>query len=131
MCAVFILISVIIAMNPNALITTLMSLSWGAMAGAFLGPFIYGLFWKGTTLTSVWCSMIFGVGFVIINYFTKFTSPTIAAAAAMLASLIIVPLISFITPKQDKDFVEKAFECYNKTTEHRGDALAVKNRERI
>lgn len=122
MCAVFILISVVIAMNPNALITTLMSLSWGAMAGAFLGPFIYGLFWKGTTIVSVWCSMIFGVGFVIANYFIGFTSPTKAAAVSMIASLVIVPLISFITPKPDKKFVEKAFECFNETVNtHLGD----------
>ena len=115
MCAVFILISVIIAMNPGSVITALMSLSWGALAGAFLGPFIYGLFWKGTTVASVWCSMIYGVGFVTLNLFMKFTSSTIAAAIAMLGSLIIVPLVSLITPKLNKEHVEKAFACYIET----------------
>ena len=41
--AVFLIISVVIAMNPNAYISTLMSISWGALAGAFLAPFMYGL----------------------------------------------------------------------------------------
>jgi SSS family solute:Na+ symporter len=115
MCAVFILISVVIALNPTNLISTLMSLSWGAIAGAFLGPFVYGLFWKGTTSASVWASMIFSLGFVITNSFIKFTSPTIAAAIAMLASLVIVPLVSLITPKLNKDYIQQTFACYDKT----------------
>ncbi len=120
MCAVFILTSVIIALSPNNLITTLMSLSWGAMAGAFIGPFIYGLFWKGTTTASVWVSMIFGVGFVVTNSFMKFTSPTIAASVAILASLVLVPLVSIISPKLNKDHIQKIFACYDETvTVHR------------
>lgn len=119
MCAVFILISVIIALNPTSLITTLMSLSWGALAGSFLGPFVYGLFWKGTTSASVWVSMIFGTGFVISNAFIKFTSPTIAAAGAMMASLLIIPLVSFITPKFNTEHIKMTFTCYDKTAAQR------------
>ncbi len=113
MCAVFIIISVIIALVPTNLITSLMGISWGALSGAFLGPFLYGLFWKRTTKLSVWCSMIFGVGFVTANLFLKFTSPTVAGAGAMIASLIIVPLVSLITPKMDKAYVDNTFSCYN------------------
>lgn len=120
LCGVFILISVIIALRPSSIITTLMSLSWGALAGSFLGPFIYGLFWKGATTASVWVSMIFGTGFVVTNSFVKFTTPTIAAAAAMVASLIIIPLVSLITPKLNKEYIQKAFSCYDETvTVHR------------
>ena len=67
MCVVFITISVIISLIPNNLITSLMNLSWGALAGAFMGPFLYGLFWKKATKISVYCSMIVGVSFVTLT----------------------------------------------------------------
>ena len=60
--AIFLAISVIIALNKNALISDLMGYSWGALAGAFLAPFMYGLFWKGVTKISVYVS--FGVGVI-------------------------------------------------------------------
>jgi len=112
MCGVFIAISVLIALVPTNLITSLMGISWGALSGAFLGPFLYGLFWKRTSKLSVWVSMIFGVGFVTANLFLKFTSPTVAGAGAMIASLIIVPLVSLISPKMKSDHVNKVFSCY-------------------
>ncbi len=112
MCGVFILVSVVIALIPTSLITSLMGLSWGALSGAFLGPFIYGLFWKRTTKASVWCSMIVAVGLVTSNLFLKFTSPTVAGASAMILSLIIVPLVSLITPRLKKEVTDDAFSCY-------------------
>ena len=46
--AVFLAVSVILAIitleNPQTVISTLMSISWGALAGAFLAPYMYGLF---------------------------------------------------------------------------------------
>lgn len=36
-----------------------MGISWGALAGAFLAPFLYGLYWKRTTKAAVWVSFIF------------------------------------------------------------------------
>ena len=35
----------------------------------------------------------------------------------MLAGLVIVPVVSFITPKLEKNFVERAFSCYEKKVE--------------
>ncbi len=117
LCAVFILISVVIAISPNALITSLMSMSWGALAGAFLGPFIYGLFMKNVTRAAVYSSFISGVGIVVLNSFLNLTTPTVAGAVAMIVSLIIVPLVSLITPKLDKSHVESAFSCYKEPVE--------------
>ena len=37
----------------------LMGISWGALAGAFLAPFLYGLYWKKTTVPAVWVSFLF------------------------------------------------------------------------
>ena len=99
LCVAFILLSVVLALNPTNLITTLMSLSWGALAGAFLGPFLYGLFWKGVTKASVWASFAVGIGITVSNLFLKFAAPTTAGAIAILSSLLVVPVVSWVTPK--------------------------------
>ena len=65
--AVFLVISVIIASNKNASISTLMSYSWGALSGAFLGPFLYGLFMKKATKAACWASFITGVGISVVH----------------------------------------------------------------
>jgi len=112
LCGIFVLLSVVIALNPSTLISTLMSLSWGALAGAFLGPFLYGLFWKGTTKAAVWTSFFTGIFITALNFFRPFASPTMAGAIAIVSSLIVVPLVSLITPKPNKEFVDEAFSCY-------------------
>ena len=109
---VFIAISVIIALDPPTFIAQLMGISWGALAGAFLAPFLYGLYWKGVTKAAVWASFVCGVGITVANMFIKFiASPINAGATAMLAGLIVVPIVSFVTPKMNKNVVENIFEC--------------------
>ena len=115
LCGVFVLLSAVIAMNPTNLITTLMSISWGALAGSFLGPLLYGLFWKGTTKASVWASFIVGIGVTVWNFFFPFAEPTMAGAIAILSSLVVVPLVSFVTPKMDRALVDEMFLCYDET----------------
>ena len=110
----FIVISVILALDPPTFIAQLMGISWGALAGAFLAPFLYGLFWKKTTTASVWASFIVGVGITVANMFIKFiASPINAGAFAMIAGLIVVPIVSLVTPSPDKKRVEKIFACYD------------------
>ena len=130
--AVFLLISVIIALNKNAYISTLMSISWGALAGAFLAPFMYGLYSKKVTRAAVIASFVSGVGITVVHMFifslgffpeaTKaaaslklnMASPINAGAIAMIAGLIIVPIVSSFTKNSDQAELDKAFECYNK-----------------
>ena len=108
----FIVISVVIAMDPPTFIAQLMSISWGALAGAFLAPFMYGLYWKGVTKASVWASFAVGVLFTVLNMFFKFiASPINAGAIAMIAGMIVVPVVSFVTPKMDKSKLDKIFVC--------------------
>ncbi len=129
----FLVISVIIALNKNALISDLMGYSWGALAGAFLAPFLLGLFWKGVTKAGVYASFIFGIGATVVHLVMKsmgvlsgeilgFTvaSPVNLGAFTMIAGLIIVPLVSLITPKLKKDDVDRIFSCYHEkvTVEH-------------
>ncbi len=124
---VFIAISVVIAAfqykNNVTFIAQLMGVSWGALAGAFLAPFLYGLYWKKTTAISVWVSFIFGTGFMVCNmlfrsYFPSFLqSPINAGAFVMIAGLILVPLVSLFTPKLESSFINAAFSCYDRKTE--------------
>ena len=119
---VFIAISAIIAMyqyNSNvSFIAQFMGISWGALAGAFLAPFIYSLYWKGVTKLSVVVNFVFACGVMIANMLVKpsfpeiLQSPINCGAFTMLAGLIIVPVVSLITPKLKKEKIEEVFECY-------------------
>uniref|UniRef100_UPI004055AD3A sodium:solute symporter family transporter n=1 Tax=Acetatifactor sp. TaxID=1872090 RepID=UPI004055AD3A len=110
---VFVVLSVVLAINPPTFIAQLMGISWGALAGAFLAPFMYGLYWKGVTKAGVWAGFVCGVGITISNIFLKYIeSPINAGAAAMVAGLIVVPVVSILTPKMKKEKVEEIFKCY-------------------
>lgn len=115
LCIFFIALSVVLALNPNSLITTLMSLSWGALAGAFLGPFVWGLFWKGATKASVWACFITGIGVNVWNLLWPFTAPTSAGAISIAASLAVAPLVSLVTPKLPQLHLDVTFSCYDQT----------------
>ncbi|MBE7055502.1 MAG: sodium:solute symporter [Ruminococcaceae bacterium] len=118
---VFIVISAFIALNKDKLgyIADMMGISWGALAGAFLAPFLYGLYWKGTSRLSVWVSFIFGSGIMILNMLARpffpllLQSPINCGVIAMLGGLIIVPVVSLITPKLPEKELDSMFECYN------------------
>ena len=123
--AFFIILSVVIALDPPAFIAQLMGISWGALAGAFLAPFLYGLYWKGVTKAAVWASFASGVGITVANMFVKFiASPINAGAIAMIAGLVVVPVVSFLTPKLDSRKTEEIFSCLDeKVTVQRKMAL--------
>ncbi len=119
---VFIVISAVIALFKNQipLIADMMGISWGALAGAFLAPFLYGLYWKRTTKPAVWASFGFGVGVMLLNMILKSYLPTFLKSSinmgviAMLGGLIIVPAVSLLTPKPEKEEVDAMFSCYDK-----------------
>lgn len=109
----FIVVSVVIALDPPTFIAQLMGISWGALAGAFLAPFLYGLYWRGVTKAAVWASFIAGVGITVSNMFFHYiASPINAGAIAMIAGLVVVPVVSVVTPKLKKERVEDIFSCY-------------------
>jgi solute:Na+ symporter, SSS family len=112
---VFVAFSVYVALNPPTFIAQLMGISWGALAGSFLAPLIYGLYWKRTSLAAVWACFIMAVGITVSNMFLHYiASPINAGAITMLLGLVLVPLVSLITPAPAKDKVEQVFTCYNK-----------------
>lgn len=124
---VFIVISVILAIiqykSNVTFIAQLMGVSWGALAGAFLAPFLFGLYWKKTTKAACYVSFIFGSGLMVANMLFRSSfpellqSPINAGAAAMLAGFVIVPVVSLLTKKPEEKWVEETFECYNKKIE--------------
>ena len=119
---VFIAVSAIIAVvqykSSVTFIAQLMGISWGALAGAFLAPFIYSLYWKGVTKSAVIVNFIFGSGIMIANMLAKSVFPTVlkspinCGAFAMLAGLVIVPVVSLITPKLKREKTDEVFRCY-------------------
>ena len=123
---VFIAISSVLALiqykSNVTFIAQLMGVSWGALAGAFLAPFMYSLYSKKVTKASCWACFIFSCVLMIANIFFRSSFPAImqspinCGAIAMLAGLVIVPVVSAFTPKPDKVFVEEAFACYEKET---------------
>ena len=112
----FIILSVVLALNPPTFIAQLMGYSWGALAGSFLAPFLYGLYWKRTTKASVWACFIAGVGITISNMLLHYIkSPINAGAMTMIAGLVIVPVVSLLTPKPDAAKMDEVFSGYEET----------------
>ena len=87
-------------------IAQLMGVSWGALSGSFLAPFLYGLYWKKTSKAAVATSFCFGVAMMILQLAVSmgllhlpgaflgfvFKNSLYSGVFTMLASLIIVPL---------------------------------------
>ncbi|MHB8157829.1 MAG: sodium:solute symporter family transporter, partial [Desulfocucumaceae bacterium] len=113
LCFVFIILSVSLAMMKPAIILTLMAISWGTVAGVFLGPYIWGLFWKKTTKLGAWSGAVGGLLFSLIyawmhNFDSGFVP--IGGVLAMFLSLALVPLVSLVSKKFPAEHVKKIFE---------------------
>ena len=128
----FIVISAVIAIIQDkfgiAFIAQFMGVSWGALAGAFLAPFLYGLYWKKVTKAACYVNFVFGVGVMLTYLVMRFAAPAALAslpafwqspinlgALTMLGSLVLVPAVSVITKKPDAERVEGIFSCYDRT----------------
>ena len=111
----FIAISLLIALNPPTFIAQLMGISWGALAGAFLAPFMLGLYWRGVTTTSVWACFIWGVGITVVNMLAgNPINPINCGAIAMVGGFPVVWIVSLVSKKMPRQTVDTIFECYNK-----------------
>lgn len=123
---VFIAISAIIAIvqynSDVTFIAQLMGISWGALAGSFLAPFLYGLYWEKTSRTAVWVNFIFSCLIMIANMLFRgafpeiLQSPINAGAFTMLAGLVIVPAVSLITKDISSEHVKEIFAAKHTQT---------------
>jgi len=134
----FIAVSAIIAifkdMHPEVtFIAQMMGVSWGALAGAFLAPFLYGLYWKSVTRKAVWVCFFWGCAIAIIQMCITlsgtdvstwpsalgymFKSSINSGVIAMVGGLVIVPIVSLFTKKLNRADVDWMFTCYDKPVE--------------
>ena len=123
--AVSSVIAIIQAKSTVTFIAQLMGISWGALAGAFLAPFLFGLYWKKASAAGVWACFAAGIGIMCVNMFCSFTgrpflngfftSPINAGVLAMLAGLVILPVVSLFGGAQDASRVDGIFSCYERT----------------
>ena len=130
----FIVVSAVIAVIKDAhpeitFIAQMMGVSWGALAGSFLAPFLYGLYWKKTTRAACYTSFAWGCILMVIQMVVSlggldisgwgpvlgylFASSVRSGVVAMVGGLIIVPLVSLFTSAQDKGEMDKLFSCYD------------------
>lgn len=130
----FIIISAVIAILKDSIwkdfvfIAQMMGVSWGALAGAFLAPFLYGLYWKKTTKTAVLVNFIFGISVMLFQLLVSMKAITVSGGFlgfifqnslfsgvfAMLSGMIIVPIVSLFTKNSIPENVEEKFAGYNK-----------------
>jgi SSS family solute:Na+ symporter len=108
---IFILISFLIAKYEFSFIITLMSLSWGVIAGGFLAPYVYGLYWKRATLAGAKAGMVCGIASAIsLFYILGPAKAPIASSIAMVVPFIVVPVVSLFTKKTEPRAIVKAFK---------------------
>ena len=109
----FIAISLLIALNPPTFIAQLMGISWGALAGAFLAPFMLGLYCRRVTTAAVWACFIWGVGLTVANMLAgNPINPINCGAIAMVGGFPVVWIVSLFSKKLPEKTVESIFECY-------------------
>ena len=131
LCLIFVAISVILAiLNEKfgiAAIAYMMGISWGTLAGCFIGPYVLGLLWKKVTRAAVWTSVIgslvLTVGLIIFFGYDKNNWAVGFAAAikdgvscspligviCMLFSLVVTVIVSLLTRKPDESVIYEAF----------------------
>lgn len=131
LCLIFIAISVILAIlnekfNISA-IAYLMGLSWGTLAGCFIGPYVLGVVWKKVTKPAVWASIIgslvLTVVLILIFGFDKsgwtctlgvaikngISCSPLIGVICMVYSMVITIIVSLFTKRPDNSVIESAF----------------------
>ena len=149
--AVFIILSAVIAIVYEelklAFIAQMMGVSWGALAGAFLAPYLFSLYWKRTTKLSCWVCFAFGVATSIVAliislmntsgalspaftdsflYRYLFSSSIYVGSWTMIAGFVIVPVVSLFRKKsagdaERLDALFKPFESLSEAVEQAAD----------
>ncbi len=131
LCLFFIAISVILAIlndiyNISA-IAYLMGLSWGVLAGCFIGPYVIGLVWKKTTKTAAWTSMATSLILTLVLIFVfgyaksdwncslgvalqgGINSSPLIGVICMILSVILTVVVSLFTKKPSQEVIDLAF----------------------
>ncbi len=132
LCLVFVVISVVLAvLNEQFGVTAIaymMGISWGTLAGCFIGPYVLGVIWKRVTKSAVWTSIISSlvltVGLIVFfgyhknNFACDFgkaladgvgCSPMIGVIC-MVFSVVATVVVSLLTKKPSDEILYEAFD---------------------
>ena len=132
LCLVFVAISVVLAvLNEKfkiAAIAYMMGISWGTLAGCFMGPYVLGLLWKKVTKPAVWSSIISSLVLTVALIFifgydkngwacsfgvalkTGVSCSPMIGVICMTFSMIITVIVSLFTNKPSDKALEQAFD---------------------
>lgn len=102
LCVLFLVCSLAIALTKPAVILSLMALSWGTLAGAFLGPYLYGLYRPRAGKLEAWVGMITGllISLVLSFAFKLDAGKTpMASTFAMIVPLLLMPVVGRLIPE--------------------------------
>ncbi|HHU50959.1 MAG TPA: sodium:solute symporter [Firmicutes bacterium] len=120
-CLVFVVVSLLVAVYGEKwpYLVALMSFSWGTISGAFLAPYLYGLFWKGVTKAGAWAGFLTGLGYSVGSFLYYCVRPELrplikdvaprVGSISMLLPLVVVPVVSWLTPKFSQAHIDKVF----------------------
>ena len=121
LCLVFVAVSAVLAIVEVDAIVSMMSLSWGVIAGCFMGPYVYGLYSKKANKAGAYASiitslaltfaLIVGLGYYILR--ARGGDPSFGEAfeagigqspfigvVTMAASMIVTPLVNLAFAKK-------------------------------
>ena len=105
----------------------MMGISWGALAGSFLAPFLYGLYTKHVSKVAVAGCFIWASCLEILQLFISLGMLDVSGSAllsfvfrnslysgvfAMVGGLILVPLLTALSISTIPDNTEHVFSCY-------------------
>ncbi|HEY8345040.1 MAG TPA: sodium:solute symporter, partial [Bacillota bacterium] len=142
-CLLFVVVSLLVAVYGEKwpYLVALMSFSWGTISGAFLAPYLYGLFWKGVTKAGAWAGFLTGLGYSVGNFLYYCARPELrplikdvaprVGSISMLLPLVVVPVVSWLTPKFSQAHLDKVFpeegefatDCQERVSEERERAV--------
>lgn len=147
--AVFIVISAAIAIfqakSRTTFIAQLMGISWGALSGSFLAPFLYGLYWKKTTRASVVASFVFGTCMMVFQLCVSlgwvnvsaspflsfvFKNSLYSGVFCMLLSMVIVPVVSLFSQSTRPTGTDGMFTCYDRSVTVRAKNILTESKEK-
>ncbi len=132
LCLVFIVISVVLAVLNEELkltaIAYMMGISWGTLAGCFIGPYVIGLLWKRVTVPAVWASIISSLVLTVSLIFVfgcchpgfagtfgsalqkGISCSPLIGVICMVFSVVITIVVSLFTKKPKDEVLYEAFD---------------------
>ena len=132
LCLAFVAISVVLCLINQkygiAAIAYMMGISWGTLAGCFMGPYVLGVIWRRVTKSAVWTSIISSlvltaslivlIGYDKNDWSASFgtvlkdgvASSPLIGVICMAFSMIITVVVSLLTKAPDEAIIAEAFD---------------------